>query len=199
MIIRLSQFITASLLMGSLLISCDKDPNDTGLEYAPDMYVSVPYEPYSQVAQNSVNPMGINMRRPVAGTIPRQVGFEGELPVELMLNYPLAKDDLELAASSLKNPIPSSSAVLEEGKVLYTKYCMPCHGDKGDGNGSVGEIYGGVPNYKASYIVNQSSGHIYHVITKGKGRMYPHGSQILPADRWKIVHYVNQLRDYKGE
>jgi hypothetical protein len=34
------------------------------------------------------------------------------------------------------------------------------------------------------------------VITMGKGRMWAHGSQILPKDRWKIVTYVNTLRGY---
>jgi len=48
-------------------------------------------------------------------------------------------------------------------------------------------------------VVNVSSGHIYHVISKGKGRMWGQASQIRPVERWQIVHYVNQLRGYQGE
>ncbi|MFM7587072.1 MAG: cytochrome c, partial [Bacteroidota bacterium] len=59
--------------------------------------------------------------------------------------------------------------------------------------------YGGVANYKASNVVNVSSGHVYHVISKGKGRMWGQAAQIRPVERWQIVHYVNQLRGYQGE
>jgi len=39
-----------------------------------------------------------------------------------------------------------------------------------------------------------NDGHIYHVITHGKGRMWPHGSQISSENRWKIVLYVHELQ-----
>ena len=41
--------------------------------------------------------------------------------------------------------------------------------------------------------VGLPEGHIFHVITKGKGRMGAHGSQIPAESRWKIVHYVKQV------
>lgn len=174
----------------------ERDAEDPGKEYAPDMYESVAYEPYKQVDENKVNPNGQNMRMPVSRTIPRVKGAEGGLSLELMPDYPISKDSLAYAAAVLRNPIAKTEQVMKDGKYLYTTYCSPCHGAEGDGKGLVGEKYAGVPNYKASNIANQPSGHIYHVITKGKGRMWPHGSQIRPEDRWKIVHYVNELRGY---
>jgi hypothetical protein len=39
-----------------------------------------------------------------------------------------------------------------------------------------------------------TEGHIFHVITMGKGLMWPHGSQISPEDRWKIAKYVKTLQ-----
>ena len=39
-----------------------------------------------------------------------------------------------------------------------------------------------------------NDGHIFHVITYGKGRMWPHASQVNPEERWKIVHYVHRLQ-----
>ncbi|MFN3529829.1 MAG: c-type cytochrome [Bacteroidia bacterium] len=189
------------LAVGSLLSSCgiianEKDP---GWEFAPQMYVSHPYEPYSQVGSNTLNADGKNMREPVKGTIARSgVGYDNT-NMSLMFNYPIHKDSLELAARLLVNPLEKNAQHLEKGEYFYGVYCAPCHGKEGKGEGSVGQVYGGVPNYQASYIVNQPSGHIYHVITKGKGRMWAHGSQIRPEERWQIVMYVNKLRGYTGE
>jgi mono/diheme cytochrome c family protein len=185
-----------SLLSSCALIADKKDP---GWEYAPQMYVSHPYEPYTQVEDNSLNADGKNMRAPVEGTIARSgIGYDNT-QLALMYNYPIHKDSLEMAARMLKNPLEATPANLEKGQYFYGKYCTPCHGAEGKGDGSVGQIYGGVPNYQASYIVNQPSGHIYHVITKGKGRMWAHGTQIRPEERWQIVMYVNKLRGYTGE
>jgi len=35
---------------------------------------------------------------------------------------------------------------------------------------------------------------IFHVITHGKGRMWAHGSQVTPEERWKIAHYIHKLQ-----
>jgi len=41
-------------------------------------------------------------------------------------------------------------------------------------------------------------GHIYQVITKGKGRMMPHNTQVNPEERWKIAMYVKQVLQGEG-
>ena len=43
-------------------------------------------------------------------------------------------------------------------------------------------------------LKNLNDGHIYHVITYGIRRMWPHASQVNPEERWKIVHYVHRLQ-----
>jgi hypothetical protein len=40
-----------------------------------------------------------------------------------------------------------------------------------------------------------TEGHIWHTITFGRNRMWPHASQINPDDRWKIVLYVQTLQN----
>lgn len=194
---RLILGVMALLSLNSCFLA--KDEKDPGYEFAPQMYVSTPNEPYSQTDLHPINPNGMTMRAPVEGTIGRSgVGYDNTR-LELMYNYPIGKDSLEYAAMVLKNPLEKTDKNLQEGKYFYTAYCQPCHGSEGKGDGSVGQVYGGVPNYTASYIADKPSGHIYHVITKGKGRMWAHGTQIRPEDRWKIVMYVNQLRGYTGE
>ena len=175
-----------------------EDKKEPGWEYAPQMYVSTPYEPYSQVTKNTINADGKNMRAPAPGTIARNgLGYDNTV-LELMHNYPIGRDSVDYAGKVLRNPLDSrDTTLLAEGKYLYGVYCAPCHGAEGNGQGKVGQIYAGVPNYKDSRIPGLPSGHIYHVIALGKNRMWGLGSQIRPEDRWKIVLYVNQLRGYQ--
>ena len=108
--------------------------------------------------------------------------------------YNIPKDSIGLAERVLHNPIPNTAKSLEEGKLLYGRYCIHCHGEAGKGNGLVGVQYKGVPSYSADAYKNMNDGHIFHVITNGKGRMWPHGSQMTPEERWKIVQYVHKLQ-----
>jgi outer membrane protein OmpA-like peptidoglycan-associated protein len=172
--------------------------NNAGQQYAPQMYDAKSYEPYSQVETNNINANGQNMRRPADGTIMRAEGFDdGNIPIELTPYYPLRKDsDMVLAETTLKNPILNDAASMERGKYMYTVYCAPCHSAIGNGQGSVGLVYGGVANFNAQNLKNVSSGHVYHAITAGANRMNGYATQILPKDRWHIVNYVNKLRGY---
>lgn len=184
------------------LLSCSKDPNDPGLEYAPQMGHAIAYEPFSQVLDTAseyyntikVNPGGQNLRLPAKGTIARKqyAGLKkGQLANDIY-QYNIPADSLDYAARVLVNPIPLSPGVVEEGKVLYGRYCQACHGAGGEGDGKVADIYNGVANLvvKSKTV---SEGHIFHVITHGVRRMWPHGSQVNPDERWKIVHYVKSL------
>ncbi len=180
-----------------MLTGCKSDPNNTGVEYASQMYHSIPYEPLSQVEGEThpYNQNGIHARYPVNNTIPRQ-NFSGkplnEVASEIIL-YNIPADSIELAAT-LKNPVPQTEQTLAEGKALYLQFCSACHGENGNGQGKVAAQYQGVPSYKSGRVSQLPAGHIYHTIVYGKGRMWPHGSQMNPQERWKIVHYVQELQ-----
>jgi len=212
-----------------ILASCSASGDNQGVEYAPNMYHSVAYEPYSQIDDwdagrwvtsidypvdpakgtghaefynsNNFNPNHMNMRESAPNTVSRNK--HGWLP------YRYGKDSLAYAAAALKNPLDSTADVVASGKILYDTYCDHCHGAKGKGDGKVaaggikvevdGEtkergIYPGVANLTGDALKNISEGHIFHVITHGKGLMWAHGSQISPEDRWKIAKYVKTLQ-----
>lgn len=198
--------IKSILILGvvALLSSCAAKDDYTGVEYAPQMYHSIPYEPLSQITDktqgewldsnpedeqgefynsNPYNANSMTMRDPVPGTVKRSK----------YAPYRLEKDDLE-AAALVASPLKDSEAVLKEGKVLYDRFCEHCHGTKGAGDGLVGQVYLGVPNYTSDALKDKPEGHIFHVITHGKGRMGAHASQISVEDRWKIVKYVQKLQ-----
>ena len=165
-----------------ILTSCQKDPGDPGIEFAPNMYHSIPYEPLKKTEEQARSDTS-RMREPVPGTIAR-----GQMP------YHIPKDSFEFAARTLKNPIPLTDEVLEEGKVLYSRFCVHCHGETGQGDGLVGIVFKGVAAFNKGRVKNLAEGHIFHTITWGKGRMGSHASQLNPQERWKIVHYVQTLQ-----
>ncbi|MDF7813534.1 cytochrome c [Hymenobacter sp. YC55] len=163
--------------------------DDPGLEYAPEMYYPIPYEPLKQMNTNTVNPMGLNERTPVVGTVPLgKLNYYSHIP----------KDSVGIAERTLKNPFSYTKENLLEGQTLYTRNCQHCHGEQGDGQGPVAAKFKGVPAYSAGAYKNMNDGHIYHVIQWGKGRMMPHGSQVAPDERWRIAMYVRMLQQGKG-
>jgi mono/diheme cytochrome c family protein len=178
---------SALLFAGVMLVAC-KDEQHPGYEYAPDMYESIPLEPYKQIKENKYNPGGMNMREPAKGSVARgKMGY----------NLYLSAETAEAAGAELKNPLQRDEVNLAKGKVLYSRFCSPCHGEAGDGQGLVGVKYKGVPAFSAGRVAELPAGHIYHVIAEGRGRMMPYGSQVNPEERWQIVMYVQQLQ--KGE
>lgn len=188
--LNMSLRVSALLLsLGLAATSCTHDGNDPGVEYAPEMYESIPYEPLRQTGFNQVNAFGINERTPANGTIPRgKLNYYDHIP----------KDSVGIAERTLRNPYAYTKVNLEEGKLLYTRMCQHCHGEQGDGKGPVGEKFKGVPNYATGAYKTMNDGHIYHVIQWGRNRMMPHGSQVNPQERWKIAMYVRVLQRGKG-
>ena len=169
-----------------LMVSCDYNRRTTGWDYAGDMIKSPAYESYTP---NPNFADGKTMQPPVEGTIPRG-----------MVPYAFEKTDEDrlLAAQTLENEMELSSENLERGKKMYGIYCMQCHGEKGDGQGSlfVSKKYPYPPaSLLSEKMLANPEADIYHVITVGFGVMGEHGSMISPADRWKIAMYIkNELQ-----
>jgi len=208
--------MTRSLLytaaLAALLAGCKAGGDNPGLEYAPNMYHSVAYEPLSQITDedagtwvnsldngrgeyfnsNKYNPYRMNMREPAPYTVKRDP--HRWLPYR---QGRVSKDSIDIVTANLKNPLDSTAAHLETGKALYYSYCQHCHGAKGEGDGLVAEKYAGVANLKGDSYLNMSEAHVFQVITHGAGLMGAHGSQVSPEDRWKIAMYVKALQKQK--
>ncbi len=175
-------------------ISACKDKRSTGLEYARNMYDPIAYNP-DQPNKNFKD--GKTAQVPPANTKP--VGF-----IEYD-EYPNTKEGYDAAGANMVNPLTATPENLEEGKHLFTVYCSPCHGDKGDGQGHLVQIdkFNGVPSYfsgnssRGGEMKALTAGKIYHTITYGVNNMGSHASQISPKNRWKVVMYVQQLQ--KGQ
>jgi mono/diheme cytochrome c family protein len=128
---------------------------------------------------------------------------EGSVPVDPGTAPIVATD--EAAANLLQNPRPMSLESLENGRVLFTRYCATCHGAGGLGDGPVastspqqGPISGVLPIGGPGSIARvRSDGHIYATIRYGRRRM-PGYQRIPDAGRWDIVNYIRYMNAQKG-
>ncbi|MBL6962201.1 MAG: cytochrome c [Bacteroidetes bacterium] len=175
--------LAAAAFILIVLSSCDRDRNNPGYAYFPDMAYSEAYEPYS------VNPFfkdGKSMQDPAIGSIPR-----GHIPYQ----YPKTYEGQVQAGIDLINPLLKNEANLSRGKDGYEIFCAVCHGEQGKGDG---ELYTSKKfpvqptSLVSDRIVNKPEGEIFHIITMGSlsNLMGAHGSQIKVEDRWKIILYM---------
>lgn len=150
-------------------------------QFFPNMYEAVPYETYSE---NSAFKNGKEGQLPAEGTVKR-----GFVPFDI----PNTTEGYELAKATLKSPLAADQIDAEKGKELFDIYCAVCHGDKGDGKGTLvkREKFLGVPNYKDREI---TEGSIYFVVTYGLNSMGSHANQLSQEERWQVTDYVLKLR-----
>ncbi len=184
-------------LAGTVLVitSCDEaNPLSPGLEYMPDMYRSEAYKPYTA---NPVYMDSLSARKPVPGTISQGAMPNSAMSInQLIYPYPNTPEGYEAAGLNLKNPIATNATTLEQGKTIYTKMCVHCHGAKGDGAGTIkvaGEKFP-VPSYMDDAHKSLSEGKMFHTLNFGKGLMGSHSSQLSKEERWKCVLWVQELQ-----
>ena len=168
------------------LYACNRDRNNPGWDYFPDMFYSTAYE------TNSKNPNfedGMTMRVPVPGTVPRDFTPFG---------YTNDPESRIKAGKELVNPVLTTPETLLRGKQEYTTFCIGCHGmtGKGDGRLYTSGLYALKPlSLSGDTAAKLKDGEIFHTITLGLRSMGAHGSQIRPDDRWKIVLYIRKLQE----
>jgi mono/diheme cytochrome c family protein len=186
---RRFRHLPALLLLILVLAGCNHHRNDPGYAYMAelDMYYSVPYDAYTP---NPVFSDSLTMQVPPEGTIPR-----GKMPYPYK---PKSMDEQILAGQELVNPVEPTAEAIAEGREQYQIFCAICHGDEGDGKGFLytSKRFTAVPRaLNDDYVRSKPDGEVYHVITMGtvSGLMGPHGGQIRPEDRWKIIHYMRTL------
>lgn len=168
--------------------SCiQENPDSPGWEYMPDMYRS-PAPEANGIYISDATPDSLSNRMPAPGSIPR-----GWTPFP----YENSVQGDSLAAMFWKSPLQVTDDVEAKGKFLYDRYCQYCHGDKGDGQGPL-IVKEKFPNTPPSYTTlfndgKLNGGHVYHVITYGKGVMGSHATQLDPQERWEVIAYVLRL------
>ena len=174
--------IAVTILIMLSVTSCfdKKKPN---YRYMPNMYTSVAVETYSEY---EILPNGQAALTPVKGTISR-----GWMPYE----YENKQEGKTLATKELKIPLAVNEENLAKGKELFNIYCAICHGNKGDGQGTLvkREKFLGIPSL-ADKGRNITEGDIYHVMMYGLNSMGSYASQTNEKERWQITMHALDLK-----
>jgi mono/diheme cytochrome c family protein len=189
-----SLFLTAITF---IFTSCSRDNSKPGYEYMPDMAHSVAYETYTtnpNYADNQTN------RQPVKGTIPL---FQGMIGVASNFKpYPFANTvgGYDSAAMFIFNPLANTEENLKEGHRLFEIYCSPCHGKKGNGDGSIvvnpniKNPYPAPPSYFSERLLGLKEGNMFHSIHYGRNLMGSYATQIDQKQIWQVIHYIRGLQ-----
>lgn len=178
--------LTALVSFGAILVwSLESDPTEPNVQFLPEMHYSIPPGPQSE---NPLMPDGKTLQTPPAGTIAR-----GRMP----LPYGATEADRVRAGRDLLNPVsPDSNEAQERGTVVYLRYCQPCHGPTGAGDGNVTKYgFPPPPSFAAPNVIALRDGEIFHTITFGKGNMPALASQMRLDDRWNAVLKVRSLQE----
>src|SRR3989442_128702 len=126
------------------------------------------------------------------------------LALAVTAGSPVNADDWRApdAERTRANPVAAAPAALQKGRALYQKHCVPCHGDKGKGDGLAAPFNPEKPPDLTDPERQQTltDGEILWKITTGRKVedeiLMPAMAGKIPAeeDRWKLVAFVRTLR-----
>jgi mono/diheme cytochrome c family protein len=130
---------------------------------------------------------GMSSRKPVEGTVARGSTFiEDEFSTGMQ---PGTTNFVQLS------PVKISERLMDRGQQQFNIYCLPCHGQVGDGKGITTRLgMAPVANLHDARIVLMPDGEIFNTITHGKNLMGAYGSNIDVEDRWAVVAYVRAIQ-----
>jgi len=189
--IRIIGSACIAVALAAVVSSCgDGKTTSTGMEFSRNMYDPIGYNP-DQLNNNFANK--ITAQTPPAGTVP--IGFE-------KYQYPNTMEGYEEASANFHNPLERTEKNLKDGEVLYLRFCQPCHGESGHGDGSIVKLdkFPPPPSYatgnssRGGLMKDLTDGKIYHTIYYGLNLMGSHASQLSPEERWKVVMHVHELQ-----
>ncbi|MFZ0419231.1 MAG: PQQ-dependent sugar dehydrogenase [Candidatus Sulfotelmatobacter sp.] len=91
------------------------------------------------------------------------------------------------SAKATKNPYEGQDAAAQEGKRLYARNCLSCHGKMGKGTGNV-------PSLVDGKLDSAAPGEVFWFVTKGdKDNGMPSWAALPTKQRWQIVTYVKSM------
>lgn len=98
-------------------------------------------------------------------------------------------------AARMVNPIKSTPESLAQGKKYYGYDCAMCHGDTGDGKGSVAidEKIELKDLRDPTTLKNRTDGELFYILKNGKGHMPPEPIRFSQNELWNLINYVRSM------
>lgn len=163
-----------AVVIGGVLtlgVGCHRDPNQTKLQYMPDMADG----PTVKAQEGFLNPP------------------EGSVATNALV-YPTTVDE---ADRSLQ--IPSgfdTPEALAGGATQFDRFCRPCHGVEAKGTGAASDKLPRPPDILSGEYLTRGPGFFFYTITFGsRAKVMPgYGHALSAAERWQIVAYLKSLQ-----
>ncbi len=109
----------------------------------------------------------------------------------------MAKDVvIPIEAENLKNPLPASDAVLQQGKEAYAQSCALCHGTDGHARTDLGRgMYPPAMDLTSPHAQHWTDAELFWIIQNGVRLtgMPSWKRTISSTDTWKLVHFIHNL------
>jgi YHS domain-containing protein/mono/diheme cytochrome c family protein len=98
------------------------------------------------------------------------------------------------------NPVEATEDSIAQGKAVFMKRCVICHGEDGKGTGVLAATLDPKPaNLASDMMHDHSDGDLFWKISNGKGAMPSWKSTISEKDRWNLVNYIRSLNPVTEE
>lgn len=102
--------------------------------------------------------------------------------------------DVPARAAARANPVPSSPAIVKQGRELYHRDCELCHGTRGAGDGTMAaSLPTKAANLGSAKVQSQSDGALFYKILHGRGPMPTTEVTLSDDERWAVVRYVRSF------
>ena len=102
-----------------------------------------------------------------------------------------------VATSAFAAPPPADKALLEKGKATFTTTCVPCHGEKGAGDGAAASALNPKPRnfVTESFKQGDKVEDVFKTLAEGvKGTAMVAYAFLPETDRWALAYHVLELR-----
>ena len=162
-----------------MFLGCRAGKNKTQVELVQDMI-----QQKSLKFQRTGD--GLGMKKPPEGTR------------ALNRNYYPYSGNLDQAIKELRNPLKDqfSPEIILIGKRSYQKACIYCHGERGDGEGSMKSVMNVLPpSLLTEKARRYPDAQLYHIVHEGQGLMGAYRLQVrTEKERWALVNYIRNLQ-----
>lgn len=122
------------------------------------------------------------------------------------LYYPFEPPEYGEPEKVYTNPLPRTKFVVERGKTLFRRFCIPCHNEDGKGNGPIvsqvilKEDEEGFPPPKdltSESTRKLTDGRLFHILSAGQNLMFPFHDKLSDFDKWALIVYLRELQNEK--
>ncbi len=98
-------------------------------------------------------------------------------------------------AARVPNPVKPTPESIAQGKKYYGYDCTMCHGENGDGKGSVAvDEKMNLKDFRdPASLKNRTDGELFYILKNGKGHMPAEPIRLTPNELWNLINYIRSL------